>query len=71
MDGVSFYNGDLQLNYDNEINLKTSFETVIDVNNEKHLSYFKILKKNDLSDVNIHVKGKLKYITTTIPLKVN
>ena len=61
LDGVSFYNGDLQLNYDNEINLKTSFETVIDVNNEKHLSYFKILKKNDLSDVNIHVKGKLNH----------
>lgn len=61
LDGVSFYNGDLQLNYDNEINLKTSFETVIDVNNKKHLNYFKILKKNDLPDVNIHVKGKLNH----------
>ena len=61
LDGVSFYNGDLQLNYDNEINLKTSFETVIDVNNKKHLNYFKILKKNDLSDVNINVKGKLNH----------
>ena len=45
IDGVVFNNGDLQINYEKNINIKSSFFTSLDLNRKQHSTYFKLLEK--------------------------
>ena len=74
IDGVVFNNGDLQINYEKNINIKSSFFTSLDLNRKQHSTYFKLLEKNKDLKGNIRLNADLDHnldITFDKTMKVN
>ncbi len=61
IDGVVFNNGDLQINYEKNINIKSSFFTSLNLNRKQHSTYFKLLEKNKDLKGNIRLNADLNH----------